>query len=182
MTPIKYLKNPSRIAYQRNLFLLLGICFGFSTLLRLPDLWSGVSAEPWAYTPLQIFDTTVFACGSVWGFWMAILWFRHGTPSENFICLDDQGVTYSEVGTLHHWPWRELSAFELRRPTGSGDGAQKKGTIVFKFFGGPKSSRLERWFRSTKLGAIRWSSKNFDAPIDEIAEKLNDYRDRALGT
>ncbi len=106
---------------------------------------------------------------------LAVYIFRLGSPKRNFLLLDQEGLTYTRERRSHRWPWRGLSAFDI-------DEAQRgRHRIEFSF---PDTGVLSRevpgYSRTTKAGAVVAIEDAYGTPLDEIAAKLNEYRERAL--
>jgi len=102
-------------------------------------------------------------------------------PSSNFMKLDDGGLTYVRYGVRQRWPWRSLLGFGI---TVHPDGAR-----VIEFLS-PKASdwrsRLGSWVVWSASGwfargrrMIRISDQ-YDAPLQEVVDRLNEYRAKAL--
>lgn len=101
-------------------------------------------------------------------------------PKDNFLRLDDIGLTHRSHGVSRTWPWRELSEITLHGG----------GPIWPKVFGrfvtaripddGARPRLLQRlcrlWFRRPTLVI----ADLYLAPLEEIAAKLEEYRTRAL--
>lgn len=97
--------------------------------------------------------------------------FRRWAPV--YLSLDDEGLTYASglLSPTRRWPWSELSAFE-----------HQDRRLFSRWFKEPAIS-----FLPAKPGLLdRLQGKSiipefFDASPREIAAKLNEYRDRAIG-
>ena len=103
-------------------------------------------------------------------------------PSGNFMTLDESGLTYVRLGFRQRWAWRNLPEFgvtvhpdgarvvEFPPPT-AGDWRAYLGSWVLWLAGG--------WFAHSRR-IIRISDQ-YDAPLHEMVDRLNEYRERALG-
>ena len=102
-------------------------------------------------------------------------------PARNFMALDDAGLRYVRTGVALRWPWCDLPAFsvtvhpygarvvELRPPAARGLRSRLALWAVWLADG-----RFAAGHRVIRLSDI------YDAPLDQITAKLNDYRARAL--
>ena len=103
-------------------------------------------------------------------------------PSSNFMTLDESGLTCVRFGFRQRWEWRNLPEFSVTvhpdgakvvefRPPAAGDWRARLGSWVVWLAGG--------WFaRGRRIIRI---SDEYDAPLREVVDRLNEYRDRALG-
>lgn len=100
---------------------------------------------------------------------------RPGGARREFLRLDDEGLTYGNLFGAHRWPWHDLSAFALRRQSAAN-------TYVTFALPGKTGWTVNQcpWERTTR-GPKVMIEDLYDTPLDEIAAKLNDYRERALG-
>ncbi len=106
---------------------------------------------------------------------------RVPAPADNFLALDDDGLTVTRHGRTTTWSWRETSPFRARAagPIGRALGC---GVIVATV---PDDSRLSRFWRLAgrllfRRPALVIADTYLGRPED-IAATLNEYRDRALG-
>lgn len=109
--------------------------------------------------------------------------FAAGAKRANYLSLDPSGLRYTRGGTSLAWPWHELSPFELRpTPPQPWYLSVRSGRIVaFSALGDGQAAPhgLERLFRVA--GSDGYAIQDiYDTPLDEIAAKLNDYREQAL--
>lgn len=93
---------------------------------------------------------------------------------QSSLSIDEDGLTCTNWAKTVHWSWRELSHFELVRPGG-------RGNEYIRY----RPNAL-RWHALTEMHPTRHGlefriSDTFDAPLAEIAARLNEYRDRAMG-
>lgn len=101
--------------------------------------------------------------------------FRFVLPKYNSLHLDDRGLTYRCGGTHGVWLWHELSAFSLGR------GWWGRRLVRFTVTKGGERRRLGPLaLPRTKAWSKREIWGVYDAPLDEIAAKLNEFRERAL--
>jgi hypothetical protein len=104
----------------------------------------------------------------------AVHHFRGEDTKRYRLKLDDEGLTYAREGRERRWPWRALSRFKPARHSSlivfipsDEDEFRAPGLMINLLLGHPCP--------------IEMIKDIFDAPLDEIAAKLNDYRERALG-
>lgn len=86
--------------------------------------------------------------------------FRLALPTRNSLTLDGESLTYTRGGSTGIWPWRELPAFTLER--------------------GLRGPRIKLSVPRGK-GRLQLIEDVWDTPLEEIAAKLNEYRERASG-
>jgi hypothetical protein len=103
--------------------------------------------------------------------------FRRGSVDQNFLLLDDDGLTYLLWGVRRQWAWRQLPGFHVTK------------TFIFRHkvinFAVPDA--VDWRARLGLRPGTRVSSGNllaliadaYDRPLDEIAARLNEYRDTA---
>jgi len=103
---------------------------------------------------------------------IAVRRIRRGSPADNFLRLDDDGVTHVSWGRVLNWRWSDLPAFEIR-------GSEKFWSAPPRYRRIVIGKRAEAWRRFRLRPALR---DDYDAPLDEIAATLNAYRERALAT
>lgn len=94
---------------------------------------------------------------------------RRGSPGDNFLQLDDDGVTYVSWGRARAWRWADLPAFEIR-------GSGKFRFLLLRDRHIVLGGHAEAWARFHLRPVLR---DDYDAPLDEIAATLNAYRERA---
>ena len=165
MEPITYQKK--HVFTLRDPLLVTSICslvLAANFLLLQLDGWQESS---WAG---PAFKTS----GVLLMLYVAVKAFQRALPKDNFLRLEQEELIYRWGGKSLSWPWRELSAFALD---------QKKRRIAFT----PSRSTAWRpgWASmrdETKPGQPGWIIDVYDAPIDEIAAKLNEHRERDLGS
>ena len=95
---------------------------------------------------------------------------RMARPKHNMLRLDPEGLTYVFGGESLSWPWRELSAFAFE---------EERARITFI----PKRGKAWRpgWFQmKTRPGQAGAIFDCYDAPLQDIAAKLNELRANAL--
>ena len=105
---------------------------------------------------------------SVW----AVHWII-GPGMPRTLTLDDQGLTYAFHRASRRWTWAELSTAEIcsRKPRTDPYVRIRVDAIEWK----------TRWtlMESLSKAEIRLHAI-YDAPLRDICDKLNEYRDRAL--
>lgn len=140
------------------------IVFALLLLLMIVYRFSGME------TPLTeaqaeglVFTTTslmlLLACIVI-----AVGFFKPGAAKREFLKLGDEGLAYGNLFGVKHWPWRDLSAFALGRRAGSP-------IVTFSVAG-----KLAR--SVNQIGTKALIEDIYDAPLTDIAAKLNEYRDR----
>ncbi len=147
---------------------------GMTQLVLLTSLVLGVA--PWTDALAEKFWLTVsdlvmlLACVI-----FVALSLRLGGTRREYLRLDDEGLTYGNLFGAHRWPWHDLSAFALRRQFAAN-------TYVTFALPGKTGWTVNQcpWERTTR-GPKAMIEDIYDAPIDVIAAKLNEYRDRARG-
>ncbi len=98
---------------------------------------------------------------------------RLAAPERNFLRIDETGLTFARFGKSRTWVWPELSPFER-------DHSFARIKFLLPDLE-PERARRDRWVHEvTPKGAMVVVRDIYDAPLDEITAKLNDYRDRAL--
>ncbi len=101
---------------------------------------------------------------------------RASLLNRNLLIIDAQGLTWVSAGRHQRWLWWDLSSFELREGGLLGD------RLAFKVNGRSGSTP-----RRTPFAVLTGGGRNsaladiYDAPLAEIAGRLNDYRRQALG-
>lgn len=95
---------------------------------------------------------------------------------NGLLALDEQGLTHAEGRfRIRRWRWNELSTFKLER-------RWARREIVFTVPGeaGP-ITLYEASRRALPDGPLVRIQDIYDAPPEEIAASLNEFRERALG-
>ena len=171
MEPIIYRK---RIFDLRDGLLLVSLGFFLVSLgyLMLAVLKS-LTLSSWE---VQVGAELVWRGFVVWGNALAAaIWFYLALPRHNQLQFDKDGLTYRRARHRSAWPWRDISAFTLVR--------RWYGPRI-EFTVNPRHDR--GWGRHTNLRKTRAGLTGaipniWDAPLDDIAATLNEYRERALG-
>lgn len=98
--------------------------------------------------------------------------YRRSAPGKGFLRLDAAGLTMQADGEERSWSWTETSTFERDEVHG------------LRFFLPDLTAdqaRREPWVQGiTPEGPMLVIGDLFDAPLEKIAGRLNDYRARAL--
>jgi len=171
MQPVIYRRTLAELQSEKNRLWFSSSCWTTFSLLSLPGLlWATGS-------PLTLLFVigSFLAAISIVGF---IRYARHGKPADNFLRLDDAGVTQGILGKAHHWPWSELSGLSDFEPRGSGKSRFLPGCRHIPIAKRDETGwrrLLPRWGREPTIIV-----EEYGAPLDEIAAKLNDYRAEAL--
>ena len=135
----------------------------------------GAGPEPWWYAV----SGTILLVSGLPGLFFGIRLLRHRPADENRILLDGKGLSFVLWGQMQkRWPWQELSEFRISKGWVFG-----RRSIKFAVLGpasAGSSQRLRRWVRFIWYHFRPGLRDVYDAPLDEIAERLNAYRHRAL--
>mgnify|MGYP001828874999 CR=1 FL=1 len=98
---------------------------------------------------------------------------KRPNPDRDYLELGPDGLLYMRAGKSRFWPWRALPAF---RPIHSFRQVQFVLPDPVEVAG-----RRDPWIHEvTPDGPVVAISDIYRTPFDEIAAKLNEYRDRAL--
>ncbi len=96
--------------------------------------------------------------------------------NRNLLIIDAEGLTWVAAGLHQRWLWWDLSSFELREGGLLGD------RLVFKVNSRSDSAPLRSPFALLTAGGRNAALADiYEAPLAEIAGRLNDYRRQALG-
>lgn len=154
---------------------------GLVSLLMLVIIFGVVdlpAVTNWIHWPLLAL-LAVLAIPAVLGF--AAISFGKPAPADNFLALDDDGLTIARSGRKTSWAWGEMSPFRAHG-TGRVGRALQRGFIVAE---APDDARLSRLWRLVSRLLFRRPTllitDKYLAPAKDIAATLNAYRDRALG-
>ncbi len=122
----------------------------------------------WLYFAAAAASGTLFVMSLVWK-----------SPARNFLLLDDVGLTTAFMGRRRRWPWRALESVEVEQ---TGMALKTAKLTVLGTFGWKDRLALLR------LNALASSSRAtirlpdfYEAPIEEVAARINEYRAAALG-
>ncbi len=178
MNSVRFSAKPSR----QRLALLIGLfaaaIVGLAAYIGMPSYLSGLptSFGHWTgvETALAIAIAVLFVIAAAITLVRMFATYRHSGPDRNFLLLDPSGLSYARSGECRHWPWTALPAFKM---------VLKCRQIHFLL---PKdemgSQRRDSWIHEvTPDGPVAAIQDIYDAPIDQIAAKLNKYRDQARG-
>ena len=177
MQPITY-----RFSWSHNSYELAGI-------LVLLCVFFALSFIPFAVRVAWPFVTSTMADVG-WRDWYLALWaapfwallvgyqFLRTSPRYNFVHLDDAGLAYTRLGKSHRWRWSETGEIRPKK--------QWLDLVAIEF---DSPSEVAWHFRVPPWSISRPASGPktvmlpdvFEAPLDDIAAKLNEYRNRALG-
>ncbi len=168
--------DPAKIRALRvhgPLLLTLGfLCFplfgnlfrGFKNLFQSPGISPGI-ADHWTAGDYLIVD---YLTGALWVLVLLIENLLHVHPrmiARVYLRLDRDGLTQSSRFWTRRWPWRDLPAFTRF----THETKQSSPSIAFHLPGQDPDS--------LRKGDIL---DQYEAPLEEIAATLNDYRERAL--
>ncbi len=104
--------------------------------------------------------------------------FRHGSPDQNHLSLDRDGLVLLLWGDRRGWPWQALPAFRVT------EGLLFRRSAIRFAVPDAADWRARLGMRpgikvsSGKLVVVLLD--NYDRPLDEIAEKLNEFREASL--
>ncbi len=173
MTTVTY--RFKRWRRRTNLIATIFAMLGMTQLVILTSQAMGTDA-PWMEALAEELPLTVsslvmlLACVIV-----VALSLGPGGARREYLRLDDEGMTYGNLFGANRWPWRDLSAFALRRQSGA------NAYVTFALPGKTGWTVNQCPWERTAKGPKAMIEDIYDAPLDEIAAKLNEYRDRALG-
>jgi hypothetical protein len=169
MPPVTFGERPSRKWLALAMWLPLSLLCGAVTIILAKGLLSpggfSDSRAPWLLA-IAIFAMvgTLVATMMV----VATLLFRSS------LRLDEVGLTYVRRQADRHWYWSEFSAFEC----------DSSGVPRIRFHLpdlDPEQARRDPWVQEvTPAGAMVVVRDIYDAPLDEITAKLNEYREQTL--
>jgi hypothetical protein len=176
MPPVTFGEKPWRKWLTLAICLPLSLFCWIFTVVFAKDLLAVAGASGTPATWLQFWIAIFALTGAVGATAMAVVTLLFGRSLR----LDDAGLTYTRRPTSgrgsenRHWSWSELSAFEH-------DDTGVPGIRFCLPKLDPEQARRDPWVQQvTPEGALIVVHDIYDAPLDEIAAKLNDYRDRAL--
>ncbi len=108
---------------------------------------------------------------------IAFLYFCHAALlNRNLLIIDAAGLTWVSDGRQQRWLWWDLSSFELR------EGGLLSDRVVFKVNARSGSAPLRSPFALLTAGGCNSTLADiYEAPLAEIAGRLNDCRRQALG-
>ncbi len=101
-------------------------------------------------------------------------WQRARFSRDCELRLDDTSLTYACGERSFRWPWKDLESFKLHQATPFRSLTGIHHVRIALEDEGPASRFLRMW---REPGMVLDA---FDTPLEDIAAKLNDYRDRAL--
>ena len=170
MAPIVYRKT-SVLNWQDWVFLgslvFLIIAVGWLIIALLSDFrYSPWELGVWADVVRYVIIVPI-------NFVVAAGFFRMALPRHNSLQLDEVGLTYKRAGQRGAWPWRDISAFTIARGWG--------GPCIEFAVSGDDGRWRTAPLRRTKAGLTGTIPDIWDAPLEDIAATLNEYRERALG-
>lgn len=127
---------------------------------------------------LGIFGPVVLLICAVIGFVVLV-----SRKRANLLSLDREGLRYKRRGISLAWPWRELSTFEIRKTSPQSwlwQGVTAR-VIAFTALGDGQAppDGLEKLFKMAGPDSYAILD-HYGISLDEIAAKLNEYRERAL--
>ena len=95
--------------------------------------------------------------------------------------LHKDGLVIERGRRRQRWSWKDLSEFRIVRLKKRAVSALGSKLLLFDASDSDFQSRVLRWhFGISSAGPTVVIEDIYDAPIDEIAARLNDYRARAL--
>ena len=124
-----------------------------------------------------IIAVVVLSIAAPWVTVLLVVWGK-----TNNLRLDHEGLAYMRLGRVVLWAWRDLSAVEVRR----GKLRWGRKQVSLATFAVPRDDRLSRYLRwAYAIGGpqpVAVIEDVYDAPPEEIARQLNDYRQRVSRT
>ena len=149
------------VTYHKRLVL------GWSDEFLLVSLIFLITALGWGFITLVRWDERewhgnyLFLLVTVINLMVAAGWFRWALPAHNSLTLDRENLIYTRGGSKGIWSWRELPPLALERGL--------RGPRIKL----PAPKEKER---------LRLIEDVWDTPLDQVAAKLNEYRERALAS
>ncbi len=177
MNSVRFSTGPSR----RRLAVLVGLSLAalhgwllYFWVAYMPDISSSIDDRAAIPMVLAILRPAAMVLGIAGSLLIAVEGYRIAGPGKNYLLLDQSGLSYMRRGKSRHWPWSMLPGFKTVLRYRQIQFVLPEGEIE------PK--RRGRWIHEvTPDGPVVAIQDIYDAPLDEIAAKLNEYRDRALG-
>ena len=145
------------------MFIVLGMLQLQHLVFRFPGIdptWTDAQVEDLAFSIINLILFLVCVVG-------VVMFLKPGGAGRAFLRLDDEGLTYGDYFGAKHWRWRDLSTFTLHGRAG------KNARVTFAVPGKPGWT-----VNQTDTKAL--IEDIYDAPLADIAAKLNEYRNRAL--
>jgi len=173
MPPVIFGEKPSRKWLALAIWLPLLLFCGVVAAVFAKDLLAAAGPSGIPATWLQFWIAIFAMTGATFAAGMVVVTLFFGCSLR----LDEAGLTYTyarrDFRSCRHWSWSELSAFERDDVAGP--------RIRFRLPKlDPEQARRDPWVREvTPEGAVVVVQDIYDAPLDEIAARLNDYRARA---
>ncbi len=99
-------------------------------------------------------------------------WFGLRDRLQARLSADQDGLAHSDGVSTRRWPWRDLSRFEH---------VEREAGAYIRYRARSVSWRTLSDMHLTRHGWEFRIIDTYDAPLSDIAAKLNEYRDRALG-
>lgn len=175
MQSVSYYIRPSIVRRARISYVFLGTLFvGFAIRDFANSLLQDSYGFSWDAVTAVVLTIAAAAC--VRGGFRV---FRRGSTDQNFLCLDDDGLTYLLWEVRRQWPWRVLPTFRVTKSFFFGqkiiefpvpDAVDWRARVGLRPGMKVSSGKLV-----TRIGDV------YDTPLDEIATRLNQYRDTATG-
>jgi hypothetical protein len=176
MNSVRFSAGPSR----QRLAVLVGLSLAaihglllYFPVANFPDISSSLDDQAVIPIVVAILPPVALVLGIAGSLLIAVEGYRIAGPGNNYLLLDQSGLSYVRRGKSRHWPWSVLPEF--------------KAVLIYrqiKFVlpeGEIEPKRRDRWIHEvTPDGPIVAIQDIYDTPFDEIAAKLNEYRDHAL--
>lgn len=130
------------------------------------ELGSGATLSSWMIFVGMIVMIPVCQCA----------WQRTRFSRDCEIRLDDAGLTYACGKRTFAWPWTDLAPFKLHEPSPFQSLTGIRHVRVALGAENPVSRFLRMW---REPGMV---VDAYDTPLEDIVARLNEFRDRALGS
>lgn len=183
MQPVTYRIRSSVVRRARVTYLCLGLLFIGLAIIEFSYLvfpkgyvsWWGQLSDGFWWDAVFGVMLTIAAVACVRG---GVRVFRRGSVDQNFLLLSDDGLTYLLWGVRMQWPWQDLTAFRVA----------KMFIFEHRFIEFAVPDAVDPGARLGLRPGIKVSSGRlvariadvYDAPLDEIETRLNEYRDAAI--
>ena len=176
MNSVRFSAGPSQRRFAVLVGLFLAALNGWLVYIwvaYMPDISSSLDDRAAIPMVLEILRPVSMVVGIAGSLLVAVAGYRIAGPGNNYLLLDQSGLSYVRRGKSRHWPWSVLPQFKT---------VLRYRQIKFVLPEGEiEPKRRDPWVHEvTPDGPVVAIRDIYDAPLDEIAAKLNDYRARAL--
>ena len=111
MSSIRHVIRSYIVQRARILFLLLSATFIAFAVSDFSNLLLQEDSESWK----DALTGTILTIASVASIRISIRVFQHGSDDQNYLLLDDDGLTYAFWGNRKHWSWQKLPRFQVTK-------------------------------------------------------------------